>query len=568
MLVEPMLLVSQQTQLWTSGYWVFFILAAGVALLIFRAPTLPRIEIRADSFAKDSVTWRARAGWILLAAAPSSLMLGVTTFISTDVAAAPLFWVLPLALYLLTFVVAFQAKPAIPPRAALFGQAVLVPVCLLVMPFSVLNWWVVILLHAGAFFFTAMVCHQKLAASRPRPEHLTEFYLCVAGGGVIGGAATAFLAPVLFNTILEYPLVLVLAGLARPTLAARPRPVDWIVVAASLICAAVLAVLYRQGPMILETVLGLLSVCAVAAIIVRRYRPLFVAAVGVLGLQVTLGLESRTNLYSARTFFGVHRVQYADVPELGGGVHLLVNGTTLHGAQAMAPAFRCRPTNYYVREGAIGQVYTDLQALHPRMRMGVVGLGSGTIAAYVRAGDSLRFFEIDPKVEQIARDRRYFTYLSDCAKGPVDVVLGDARLTLGHEPVGSYDIIHLDAFSSDAIPTHLLTVEAIEQYLRLLKPDGVLLLHISNRHLALEGPVAATAKRLGVLAMTQEYRIAPGVPVSVAQPSDVMVIARSPEGMAVFARDPRWRLARTGGSRAWTDDYTNVLGAMIAKSLR
>jgi spermidine synthase len=434
------------------------------------------------------------------------------------------------------------------------------------MPFNFLNWWVVVALHAIAFFSTAMVCHQKLAGGRPRPEHLTEFYLCVAAGGVIGGAATAFLAPVVFKTILEYPLVLVLAGLARPTLAARPRPVDWIVLAASLICATVLAVLYRQGPMSLGTVLALLTVGAIAAIVVKRHRLLFVAAVALLALQVTLGLESKATLYSARTFFGVHRVAYAEVPELGGAVHLLVNGNTLHGAQALVPAFECRQTNYYVREGAIGQVYTDMQARHARMRMGVVGLGGGTIAAYVRKGDSLRFFEIDPEVERIARDRRYFTYLSDCPKGPVDVVLGDARLTLGHEAPASYDLIHLDAFTSAAIPTHLLTVEAIEQYLRLLKPDGVLLLHISNRHLALEGPVAA-AKRLGVLARVQNYRTARGVPLYVAESSDVMVVTRSPEAMAVFANDSRWRVPRTGRSRAWTDDYTNVLGAMIAKSL-
>jgi spermidine synthase len=258
-------------------------------------------------------------------------------------------------------------------------------------------------------------------------------------------------------------------------------------------------------------------------------------------------------------------VQEAVIPALGGPVYILAHGTTIHGAQPLNPAFRCVPTNYYAMGGAIQQVYGAMAAARPAMNVGVVGLGTGSVATYMRASDRLRFFEIDPAVEKLARDRTYFHYLGDCAKAPTDVVLGDARLTLAREPAGAYDLVQLDAFNSDAIPTHLLTAEAVEQYLRTLKPDGVLLAHISNRHMRLEGVIAAAAERAGAHALIQLYVPPPGTPELVQAPTLVMVVSRSPETLARFAADARWRPARTDGVRAWTDDYTNVIGAVIAR---
>jgi spermidine synthase len=247
-------------------------------------------------------------------------------------------------------------------------------------------------------------------------------------------------------------------------------------------------------------------------------------------------------------------------------MHTLAHGTTLHGSQALAPAFRCHPTSYYTQLGTIGRSVRSVEAGGGHVNLGVVGLGAGAMATYVRPGDRMRFFEIDPAVERIARDPRYFTYISDCAKGPVDVVLGDARLTLAREPAASYDILLLDAFTSDAIPTHLLTAEALNEYLSLLKPGGVLLVHISNRHLALEAPLAATAARVGAQALIQNYRPAPGADPMAAE-SDVILVSRSPEALARFTADPRWRPAQKGATRAWTDDYTNVMGALIARAM-
>ncbi|HEY0438257.1 MAG TPA: fused MFS/spermidine synthase, partial [Phenylobacterium sp.] len=295
-------------------------------------------------------------------------------------------------------------------------------------------------------------------------------------------------------------------------------------------------------------------------------RPLILAlALLALSSQTLVAPGLNHDLHSVRTFFGVHRVQQADIPALGGPVHILAHGTTIHGAQPLDPARRCIPTNYYAPGGAIQQVYGNAAAARPALKVGVVGLGTGSVAAYMRPGDRLRFFEIDSAVEKLARDPTYFRYLSDCARAPTDVVLGDARLTLQREATGSYDLIHLDAFNSDAIPTHLLTAEAMEQYLRTLKPDGVLLAHISNRHLRLENVIAAAAERAGAHALIQLYVPPSGTPTLVAAPTLVMVVSRSPETLARFSADPRWRKARLEGVRAWTDDYTNVIGAVIAR---
>jgi spermidine synthase len=254
-------------------------------------------------------------------------------------------------------------------------------------------------------------------------------------------------------------------------------------------------------------------------------------------------------------------------PALGGALHLLFHGTTIHGAEPLAAAQRCVTTTYYARSTPIGQAYLALLPLHPDARVGVVGLGTGTVAAYTRAGDHMRFFEIDPEVERIARNPRYFRYLSACAKGTVDVVLGDARLTLAREAPGRYDLLQLDAFSADTVPTHLLTVEAFRLYLRAIKPDGVIVLHLTNRNLALEAPAAAAARVVGAVTLMQEFSPPPGTAALAAAPTQVMLVAKSRAALAPFAHDPRWRPARDKGVRAWSDDYTNVIGALIDHAL-
>lgn len=569
LLVEPFLTLRTQTQAWAGGYGVFAALILGLTLLLFqRGKGAGSATAALTHEPLEAVSWKARVTWILLAAAPSSLMLGTTTFISTDVGAAPFMWVAPLALYLLTFIIAFQDRPWISTRHALLGQAIFVPLCVATIAFAKVSWLAMLVIHLGGFFFAALVCHQAMAARRPGPGRLTEFYLCVSVGGVIGGAATAFLAPVVFKVVLEYPIMLLLTGLARPWPKAAVRKSDLAILIMALIGAGLVIVYGGRG--MTTSLIGVAATVVIAlAAIALRPRPLILilALMGV-GSQAVIAGGMNRGLHTVRTFFGVHRVQLADIPALGGPVHILAHGTTTHGAQPLTPALRCTPTNYYARRGAIGQVYATMAASRPALNVGVVGLGSGNVAAYMRPTDRLRFFEIDKAVEQLARDPRYFRYLSDCAKAPTDVVLGDARLTLRREPAAAYDLIHLDAFNSDAIPTHLLTAEAIDQYLQKLKPDGVLLVHISNRHLVLEGVVAAAAERAGAKSLIQFYQPPLGTPALVEAATLVMVVSRSPEALARFSADPRWRPARVDGTRPWTDDYTNIVGAVIAHMRR
>lgn len=566
LLIEPFTAVDAQTLGWTFGYGVFSIVIAAVALTGWRSRG--SASVAASTPVDDGrVTWRDRAVWLLLAAAPSSLMLGATTYISADVASAPFLWVAPLALYLFTFVIAFQTRPLISKDRALLWHAVFAALAIGLLCLDQTSLAANLVTHLGAFFFTALVCHSALAEGRPPASRLTEFYLFMSLGGVIGGAFTAFVAPVVFQTVVEYPVVLALAVLARPWRGTSVSRAEMGLLAVALVAALAAALTPKSEALrILPVVLVIIS--AGAGLFLARRALLFFAALAMLVAQSLIAPPDKLqNLHIARSFFGVHRVTMDNVPEVGGPVHQLYHGTTLHGAQPLDPAFRCQPTNYYAPSGAIGQTYTKVLSSGSNKSIAVVGLGGGSVAAFTRMGDRLRFFEIDPAVERIARDPASFTYISECAQGAVDVVIGDARLTLAQEAAGTYDLLHLDAFSSDAVPTHLLTVEALRLYLGALKPDGVLLLHISNRNLALEAPAAATAKALGAHTLVQEFAPPQGTPHIVAAPSQVMIVAKDQTALRAFVEDPRWREADDKGVRPWTDDYTNVVGAIIDQAL-
>jgi SAM-dependent methyltransferase len=247
---------------------------------------------------------------------------------------------------------------------------------------------------------------------------------------------------------------------------------------------------------------------------------------------------------------------------------MLSHGTTLHGAEAMTPPWRCNPLVYYANSTPIGQVFLAEQRAKPSLRIGAVGLGTGTVSAYVRKADRLTFFEIDPLVVRLSSDPRHFAYTTECAKGPVDYVLGDARLTMARQPTDAFDLLLIDAFSSDAVPTHLLTVQAVRGYLTHLKPDGVMILHLSNRNLDLAGPAQAVAKAAGGAALIQHFHPKPGEDLA-GWPSaeDALILARTPEALARFAGDPRWRPTEPDKVRPWTDDYVNLVGA-LARRLR
>jgi len=572
-LMEPLLTLQAQRLTWSGGYLAFVLILASLALLVWRIASAradEAVETAAAVTATPAPTWRQWLVWIALAAVPSSLMLGVTTHLATDVASAPFLWVAPLALYLITFIIAFQTRPLISPYWALLLQAAALPACLFLAPLQGNEMPLILLVNLTCFFFSALVCHQALVARRPDPSHLTEFYLCMSIGGVVGGSFNAFVAPMLFNWVLEYPLVLVLAGLARPWRWGKLSYWETGVLIMGVICAIAAAVLTGKiGDLMtfdsMFTLKILLCATLIAAFVLRERGLAFTAMLAALAIG-SHALGDRAEVISTeRSFFGVLRQTRATVPGLGGEVRLLAHGTTLHGAQAVDPRYRCRPLVYYAPETPIGQVFKTSEAMKPALRVGAVGLGTGSVAAYSRPTDHLTFFEIDPLVIDIAHRTGDFTYTTDCAKGPVDFVLGDARLTLEKQPAASFDILLIDAFSSDAVPAHLMTVEAVKGYLTKLKPDGVLVLHLSNRNLELRSPAMAVAKAAGGYALLQRHRAADTSPRYWESGEDVLIIGRSPAALAAFEADDRWQRADARGTKPWTDDYTNLVGALVAQ---
>jgi predicted O-methyltransferase YrrM len=557
-IVEPLTGLTQQRYGWSLAYLGFVVVMAALAFTLSRSPAAAATRA-AEATARAS--WRNRLIWIGLAALPSSLMLGVTAHLTTDVASAPFLWVAPLALYLITFIIAFQSKPAISPKVALLLGGLALPLCLAI--FHATQIGLLLAVHLLCFFLTALVCHQTLVARRPDTAQLTEFYLCLSIGGVVGGAFNAFLAPVIFNSVLEYPLALVLACLARPFGSGPLARRDWLTIGVGLACAVAAVLLIGKAPEPITR--AFLAGAAAAAFLVRD------RALAFLGVVIVLAVAShevgdRAHLIrNDRSFFGVVRQIRMDVPGLGGSLRVMAHGSTIHGAQAQAPAFRCQPLVYYARETPIGQVFTGVEAARPAIRVGAVGLGTGSVAAYNRAGDHFTFFEIDPLVIKIARDPTMFSYTTECARGRIDYVLGDARLTLAKQAPGQFDILLIDAFSSDAVPAHLMTVEAMRGYLARIKPDGVVIMHLSNRNLDLPAPARAIAAAAGGHALFQHHLADPAKPPMWEAGEDALIVARSPEALAAFASDSRWTSADPRGARPWTDDYTNLLGAFISK---
>jgi hypothetical protein len=552
---EPMLRLKTQTLGWSLGYAAFGVVMALAAGIAWRA----NAPLSPTSIVSPPMKWRTRLIWIALAAAPSSSMLGVTSYITTDIASAPFLWVAPLALYLLSFIIAFQTRPWISSRLALRCQAAAIVICCFSVGLGISHPWPLpLLINLLAFFLTALVCNQALAAGRPPPDRLTEFYLLISLGGVIGGAFNAFLAPVIFKTVLEYPLVLMLACLARPPGHGSLSGFQAGVLIVGALGAGVALVL----PGGLGVATAALAITMAAALVLRDRAWAFVAMCAALMASSHQLVKWPGILTTERGFFGVLKLSGMQDPVLR-YTHVLLNGTTVHGAQAQSAALRCRPEAYYAKTTPIGQVFTALQAREPAMRVGVVGMGAGTVAAYVRASDSMRFFEINPQDIGMATNPADFTYIYGCARGPVDWVIGDARLTLAREPPNEFDLLLVDAFSSDSVPAHLLTVEAMRSYLARIKPEGVIIMHLSNRNLELAGPVAATARAAGGAALQQDYFAkTAGWSDSVEQ---VVIVARNAAALEPYRLDKRWRPADSHGVRAWTDDYTNLFGAMVRK---
>jgi hypothetical protein len=573
-LIEPNLRLADQSRLWTLGYVVLTALLVGCAAIVWRSgPSVPADPpATATSATASSVglldrraAWR-RARWVLLAFVPSSLMLGVTTYLTTDVAPMPLLWVMPLAIYLLTFVLAFARR-----ARTWQGMHRLLPILALpltmTIAFGVVGpLWILALLHLLAFFVISIVCHGELANSRPSPERLTEFFIWVAVGGVLGGIFNALLAPILFTRPIEYPLVLVAGCLLRrkdATGRTLPAVSRWELAVPFAVGAVVIGLVWLVRVIPIVGLPGLLVVGGVPAALcfALRFRPVaFGLAVGALMLTTTLLREDigYRILHRERSFFGVWQVRVYPTAKFTA----LLNGTTEHGRQSLEPGRELEPLTYFHRAGPIGQVFRAMPASRGGIApVAVIGLGTGSLACHGRPGQAFTFYEIDPAVLRIARNPRYFTFLEACPPA-IRVVLGDARRSLATAPAGHYGLIILDAFSSDAIPTHLLTREALRLYLDKLADSGLLAFHISNRHLDLEPTVGNLAHDARLLALVQ---LEAGMDKEEAgrsgrTPSHWVVLARHQEDFGALRGDRRWHaLPPRPDRRLWTDDFSNIL---------
>jgi len=565
--VEPTLSLQSQSRFWTAGYVVFVTLIAGCAYFAWRGGRSSEAHREAmPSIAGGPpdaglTNWR-RARWVALAFIPSSLMLAVTTYLSTDIAAVPLLWIVPLALYLLTFVAAFGSKAHVLQAASgrIFPM-LLVLLALLLCLRTTARIEVMFPLHVLTFVAAALVSHTRLAADRPGPSRLTEFYLWISFGGMLGGLFNSLAAPLLFNRVMEYPLVLVLACLALPGSAqsAFDRRQFTLDLAIPLLLAAATTVAIRFGPA-LGAVAPQVAVAtlAVFAFSFRRQPFRFAMCVGaLLAAGLTFGSAAEPVLHAERTFFGVYRVS----EDRHGTYRALAHGTTLHGMQAIAGNEQGEPLTYFHRQGPFGQAFDSLAQVRRPEDVGVIGLGVGTLGAYAEPGQRWTFYEIDEAVERIARDTNYFNFLERC--GPwCHVVIGDARLSLAREPHSRYDLFVLDAFSSDSIPVHLLTSQSLDLYVRHLRPNGVILFHISNAHLTLAPIVGRLAEEHGLAARVNVDRRTPDWPVSRSD-SIWVPMARQSDDLGPIAADPRWRAIDIPPSTPlWTDDFSNILSAL------
>lgn len=510
-LIEPHWNGHQQAWAWSAAFTIFVILCAGTAL--FGAQ-------RNSERARGEVLPQRRESiflWLSLAACASTLLLVVTNLLTQNIAPMPLLWVIPLSVYLLTFILCFESDrwyrrwlflpllfPSIASLVAASGTELDNKSVSFMLP-----------LLSGALFVCCMTCHGELARLRPPASRLTAFYLAVSAGGALGGLFVALLAPHVFPAMFEYPIAFV-ACPALLLIVLRRQRSQW-----------------KKPQLIQPLWMGSLACTVILS--------------GYVFHQTWKQLQASTFL--GRNFYGALRVD--DTLDHGNSIRVLSHGTITHGIQFLRPEFSHWPTTYYARNSGIGLTWYALAPTGP-LKMGIVGLGAGTLAAYGRGGDTLRFYDINSLVVKIAKEQ--FTYLSECP-AHIDIVLGDARLSMTNEPTQKFDILVIDAFSGDAIPVHLLTREAFRIYWRHLKPDGVLAVHVSNRYLDL-APIVA----LGTGEGKQVWQVDNGddYPKEVYNSTYVLVSSRPNFFSNPLFKGLLDKVEIPPRLRPWTDDYSNL----------
>jgi hypothetical protein len=577
--IEPFSGLAHQATIWAAGFMALAVMIAVCGVIMVGAARHGagrRDETVASHLDASPLGIGQRATWVALAFVPSGLLVAFTSYVTTDIASAPFLWVIPLAMFLATFILVFRATPLIPHRWMLLAQ----PIVTLLVIFGLAmvgntGWTIATLGGTLAFFVATMVCHRELFERRPASQHLTEFYLWMSFGGVLGGVFAAIIAPQIFNAIWEYPLLLVLAMACRPGIATRVagKEVRELFAVAVLAIAAMFLVasLHRHGVLDLgdSNILRTLMLLGFGSLALlqrgKAIRQLVFTGIAALTLALLASPMNRGD--AERSFFGTHRVD--DTAD--GTIRFLLHGTTIHGAERLIAKDGSRierplPATYYHPLGPMSRGVSVARSNHKGtapFNVGIVGLGAGAMACNAQLGDTWRFYEIDPVVVRIASDPNRFRFLSVCQPN-ADIVVGDARLTVAKEPDARFDYLVIDAFSSDSIPIHLMTVEALRLFLDKLKPDGLLALHISNRHLHLASVAAAvaTAIRGTHAVLITDRRENQGYD---AVNSQVMFVAKSEAALGPVLSWQGASPANPAGVSPWTDDYSDILTAIWRK---
>lgn len=556
--IEPNFTLGQQHQVWSVGFACLFVLVALCSLK-------PKDNVSQEAKQETPRPSRSQIGlWVALSAVPSALLMGIINYLAQNIAPIPFLWVLPMALYLLTFVIAFSNRCK--PSAILLGRIAPIAVTPLLLPLvleATEPLMMLASLHLITVFVLTLMCHTRLSEEAPAADRLTEFYLWVSVGGVIGGIVVAFLAPILFTKFLEYPLALVAACLLRK-LASGSKP-RWAmdfgsavgVFGLAVVCTLAARAMKIEGIALNAISLGLPAILTFFASNQAWRYGLTLIAFLFAAQWAGVGVPGELIL-AKRSFFGVHRVVEAKNAEYR--YLTLVHGNTIHGRENLGVPLK--PLTYYYPNGPIGQVFT--QWVQPNMEIGMVGLGVGAQAFYGQPGQKMTYFEIDPAVIEIASDPKLFKFLSTC-KADLKVVPGDARLTLEKSQT-MFDLLVLDAFSSDSVPMHLLTVEALALYKNRLKEHGIVAFHISNRYLELKENLAAAAAANGMIAMYQYDVTIPEEEAEGKTSSQWMILARKPEDLGSMLDGNRWELIESNPAiKPWRDDFSNLLEAMLRK---
>lgn len=572
-LLEPAIGITQQQQLWSAGFLGLIGLISLCMLILKQQHFQPNSNDNKESRTSlvDKPELKLQFQWLLLAFVPSSLLLGTTNFISIDIATVPLLWVIPLALYLFSFILVFSGYGAAIHKKILLIQPWLVAP-FLIYYFSnqkLASFSVELFIHLLVFFLSIMVCHGELAKKRPSTNYLTQYYLIMSFGGMLGGIFNSFIAPFIFSSIYEYPLMIVCALLLNPingiSIYLKENLTKIIFSTYFITFAVILSISVNQSDNAFLISFVLITLMGAAYFLFKKsslYFPLF----GLLVLSCAAPEKHQHGdqlMHQSRNFYGVLSVK--EIKDLNVGsttetIHEIYSGTTRHGLQLVGNLNRqCTPNGYYSPQGPLGSIFSNYSHLNSHWRVGVVGLGAGEMAGYAKASQNWTFFELDPAVVQIATNPNYFTYLTDCI-GDYEVKIGDARITLEKQPQ-PFDLLVIDAFTSDSIPTHLLTKEALELYFSKLENNGLLVFHISNRYLALKKVLADHAAKLGLTLLLQEFRPEQNIPF--VYRSDWAILARNEADLNPLLSDNSqkdWqKTPYDPDSRSWTDDFTSIM---------